>query len=394
MDSVEIEDKSSKNISDKEPKTQIKKLKKKKKKVKIVKEKKCSGLKELLEQISEEKKVKIQKEKEKKDKNEIKLKIKIDKKEETLVSSGIPSPIENEDKNKDYSIKDQINIFNNSISGTTVATLSYEDSIDFQKFNYDKYSDGSIKCEYNDLKPSYLTKNFEILEENKDDLQLCKIRKYSSPICDYFDGFDKILREKTKGSIDLTNSSNFIRKEDFISSNNYMKKNHIFNNNMPNNLIFSDINNNINANNIYNDNIIKEINFDNNKIITNDNNNNENNLVIDNNYNNLKQIDTNDCNYMNIPYYQYIDYYNLMPEAIINSKFTLDNDMGNMDYYNAKKNRNKNKKHKKDKNKTKIKAKNNKDNSLILREGDWLCQFCSNLNFSFRAFCNRCKAPK
>ena len=34
MDSVEIEDKSSKNISDKEPKNQIKKLKKKKKKLK------------------------------------------------------------------------------------------------------------------------------------------------------------------------------------------------------------------------------------------------------------------------------------------------------------------------------------------------------------------------
>ena len=69
--------------------------------------------------------------------------------------------------------------------------------------------------------------------------------------------------------------------------------------------------------------------------------------------------------------------------------------MGIMDYYNTKKHRNKNKKPKKDKNKTKIKAKNNnKDTSLSIREGDWLCQFCFNLNFSFRTFCNRCKAPK
>ena len=28
------------------------------------------------------------------------------------------------------------------------------------------------------------------------------------------------------------------------------------------------------------------------------------------------------------------------------------------------------------------------------REGDWVCKFCQNLNFSFRMKCNRCKALK
>lgn len=28
------------------------------------------------------------------------------------------------------------------------------------------------------------------------------------------------------------------------------------------------------------------------------------------------------------------------------------------------------------------------------REGDWVCHYCKNLNFSFRVECNRCKKPK
>ena len=28
------------------------------------------------------------------------------------------------------------------------------------------------------------------------------------------------------------------------------------------------------------------------------------------------------------------------------------------------------------------------------REGDWICYFCKNLNFSFRDFCNRCQKTK
>ena len=37
----------------------------------------------------------------------------------------------------------------------------------------------------------------------------------------------------------------------------------------------------------------------------------------------------------------------------------------------------------------KFKAKNK-----IKKKDDWICNFCLNLNFSFRKKCNRCKAPK
>ena len=36
-----------------------------------------------------------------------------------------------------------------------------------------------------------------------------------------------------------------------------------------------------------------------------------------------------------------------------------------------------------------IHAKNFRD-----KNGDWICNFCKNLNFSFRKFCNRCNMPK
>ena len=33
-----------------------------------------------------------------------------------------------------------------------------------------------------------------------------------------------------------------------------------------------------------------------------------------------------------------------------------------------------------------------KTNVKTIREGDWICLYCQNLNFSFRNECNRCKA--
>ena len=35
-----------------------------------------------------------------------------------------------------------------------------------------------------------------------------------------------------------------------------------------------------------------------------------------------------------------------------------------------------------------------KQNQFTEREGDWICNNCKNLNFSFRIECNRCKLPK
>ena len=49
----------------------------------------------------------------------------------------------------------------------------------------------------------------------------------------------------------------------------------------------------------------------------------------------------------------------------------------------------KNKKHKNKKKKNINKLKN-----YNIRKGDWLCQFCNNLNFSFRIVCNKCGKGK
>lgn len=71
-------------------------------------------------------------------------------------------------------IKDYLNAINNSVSGTTVATLSHED--EFQKFNFDRYSSLS-KFEYGDLRPNYLVKTSELSDEEKnreDEPYYCK----------------------------------------------------------------------------------------------------------------------------------------------------------------------------------------------------------------------------
>ena len=217
MEKIDVKDNSLLNkIDSEEIKPVINKAKKKKKKSKKQKEKKCAGLKELLEQIKEEKLEKIRKEQEKERiQNESNTKSQIN-----LTKS------ENIDKNKDCSVKDYINIFNNSVSGTTTATLSLDDFNEFQKLNFDKSSENSNRFEYSELKPNYLMKNSENSEDEKiDDEKYFKKRKISSPICDYFEGFDKFLSETHKGSVDLTNSMNFIKKEDFISSNRFINNN-------------------------------------------------------------------------------------------------------------------------------------------------------------------------
>ena len=343
------------NISDKSPSTQIKR---KKKKIKKQKEKKCSGLKELLEQINKEKLEKKKKAKEKEKTNNIKDDSKI-KSSEVIIQN------ENEEKNKDLR-KDYINIANNSISGTTVATLSPEDYAENQKFNFDKNLENLNKNEYCDLTSNYLIKNIDIEDEKVEEEN--NKRKMSSPICDYYDGCDKILSETYKGSIDMSNSMNFIKKEDFITSNCNMNNNY-FNNN------YNELNNYINPDN-YNKNKeqIEEIN---NSIY----NNHE--LLYKNNINLYNEL----YEYNNIPYSQFMDYYySTIPENISISKFSLLNDLNIKN--KSKLSKKNNKIYKKSKNISKSSLK------IPLRKGDWLCTYCFNLNFSFRTYCNKCKVPK
>jgi hypothetical protein len=383
MEKIDVKDNSLLNkIDSEEIKPVINKAKKKKKKSKKQKEKKCAGLKELLEQIKEEKLEKIRKEQEKERiQNESNTKSQIN-----LTKS------ENEDKNKDCSVKDYINIFNNSVSGTTTATLSLDDFNEFQKLNFDKSSENSNRFEYSELKPNYLMKNSENSEDEKiDDEQYFKKRKISSPICDYYEGFDKFLSETHKGSVDLTNSMNFIKKEDFISSNRFINNstynndiNYYINpevNNYKNNIDFENNNNNLEEYNKDKNNIEIENNNDNKELIK---------LDIDKDNINIYNEECEECDYVNIPYSQFIDYYNyIMPETGCRSKFNFINSIYKPFYANHA-----NKREKKNYKNNGYYYHNKKDFSKISKEGDWICNICRNLNFSFRTFCNRCNSLK
>ena len=94
-----------------------------------------------------------------------------------------------------------------------------------KKLSYDSTSI-SYSQENNNLsekgqkKRSDLTKD-DILSYNKGFFDISeKQRKMSSPLLNYFDGFDKHLSRSFKSTIDLQNSSNYMKKEDFFSSDN------------------------------------------------------------------------------------------------------------------------------------------------------------------------------
>ena len=304
-----------------------KKIKKKKKGKKKKPEKECKNLKELLEEIKQEKEKKLLKEK--------KLKEKKEEKEE--------------EKKEENTIKENLNFINISTSCTTTGASSLDD------FN---------------LPPNYLLINNNDISENEIiDEKSNRKRKMSSPIINYYNGYDKFLSSDKEGSIDLTNSANFIEKNKFISSLELKTNNPI--------------------------NINPTINEPNEKKYTGNNKFNPNEIIniesID--YNNMYIKDSED--YMNYYNYNFIpdskftmtegnnDIQNIIKN--INNNFTWN--FSNMYIYNKKPNNNKNYE-KKNKNKTM-----NKSNNTI-RIGDWTCIYCYNLNFSFRKSCNRCNAPK
>ncbi len=382
---MEIKDVDDKTILNKIDTTIVKpitnKTKKKKKKTKKPKEKKCADLKELLEQIKEEKLEKIRKNQEK---ERIQKKIET----ESKLNSINLNKNESEDKSKDCSVKECLNIFNSSVSGTTTATLSIDDFNEFQKLNFDKNSENSNKFEYSELKPNYLRKTSEnSIDEKIEEEQIYNKRKISSPIFDYFEGFDKYLSETHKGSVDLTNSMNFIKKEDFISSGCFINNNTY--NNEINYYINPEMNNNKNNNSNEENNNIEECNKDVNNIVIDKNNENKELIQLDIDKDNIN-IYNEECDYVNIPYSQFIDYYNyLMPETGGKSKFNFINNNYRPHYP-----KHINKKDKKYYKNNGFYNHNKKENNKQMKEGDWICNICRNLNFSFRIFCNRCNSLK
>ena len=297
-----------------------KKIKKKKKAKKKKPEKECKNLKELLDEIKQEKDQKLLKEK--------KLKEKKKSKEENQ-------------------LKENLNFINRSISYTTTGASSLDD------FNLPNY---------------LLINNNDISENDPSEESFNKNRKMSSPIFDYYNGYDKFLSNEEELSIDLTNSANFVEKNKFISSCE-LNSNHI------------NINPNINevGKNYF------ENNYNTNEIINNESIN----------YNNNSSMMYNKEN----DYLNYYDYtYNYIPD----SKFNMTE--GSNDIQNIIKNINNNyasfysNMYIKEKNYDKKYVKKSKNKFLsksnTIRLGDWTCLYCYNLNFSFRKSCNRCNAPK
>ena len=316
---VEEEKEKINNDKNKTPKKSTKKIKKKKKGKKKKPEKEYKNLKELLDDINKEKEEKLLKEK--------KLKEKEDKKKE-------------EEKEKDeIQIKENINI-TNSISGTTTGTLSLDDFM-----------------------PNYLLINNNDNSENDfNEEDFFKKRKMSSPIFDYYNGYDKFLSQEKEGSIDLKNSVNFVEKNKFISSCE---------------LNLSKLNINQKENDVKD----KNVNNINNKFNENNNNNNNNIKYINNIYPN------EEINYMNY----YFDYY-IDPQYVGNNDIhnIINNINNNIEAYYPCDFPYNNKKPKKYF--EKMKRSTQKVNNI--RIGDWTCSYCYNLNFSFRKSCNRCNAPK
>ena len=227
---------------------------------------------------------------------------------------------------------------------------------------------------------------------------------------------DDLLNELDYNSPSIPNLNSGLSNKKLSISN----ENNDINNNNPNNLFdFSlypkindnsngNINNNpnkINTNANTNTNINQNMNY-NLQDYNNSIGNNLNNMNINNNYNNAFYFN-------NIPNFNYMNNnmtnlnYNMNnPQVYIPTKLRNKEQMDkkefgygqkNQQYNNKKEEQQNNAKNKFDNNNKKngqnLKKEKNKKHFEI-RAGDWTCNKCNNLNFSFRNKCNRCGLPK
>ena len=153
-----------------------------------------------------------------------------------------------------------------------------------------------------------------------------------------------------------------------------------------------------NPNNLYGFSLYPQTNNNNNQNMRNENYNYQNSNINNDNIPNIpNNFNYNFSNSNNNAYYQNINnhYMNLNyninnPPVFVPTKLRKNENPNKQTINNKKENQN-NGKNKFDNNK-KNKQKNKK--FFEVREGDWRCNNCNNLNFSFRNKCNRCGLPK
>ena len=247
------------------------------------------------------------------------------------------------EEEEDILLKDNFSIYHKSTSETTVGSLSLEGTDNYTKRN-------SLELKLNS---NYATKNFCEIDEkgfkDENDFFSYKSKNISLPIFEYYKGTaDFLKKELINENIDINESKNFLKKSKVINNNSDKEKIEVKEK--------------------------KEINF-----------NNHNNSKNENKFN----IEFNMDNNMNYPIYNYMNFYNYE----YNNDFYYNNKNNDIQKIINNINNNINKNYysfpynnKKNKNKIGDKSKRTK--------GEWTCEYCFNLNFSFRKSCNRCNALK
>ena len=278
-------------------------------------------MKELLEQIKQENEEKLLKEKKQKEK----------------------TSAEKDKENKQR--KESINTTSKSTSVATSVALSIDD------YNFPSYL--SINPNNNEIS------EYEINEEK------FKKKKTSSPIVEYYNGFEKFWNKEYESPIDLTKSANYVDKKKFISLYELNLKKTKIN---PKETDVKDKNDKNNKNNKYN-----------NKYNIDDNINNNDYMNMTNYY--FKSPEEYYNHYYNYNY-NYSEGNSNIPSEGNDIQNIIKNLNNNLASYYSKAFLAKNKKSKK-------KISGNRP-----RIGDWTCIYCFNLNFSFRKSCNKCHALK
>jgi len=155
-------------------------------------------------------------------------------------------------------------------------------------------------------------------------------RKMSSPLCDYLKGYDTYLSRMNQNidMVDINNSHNFVKKEDFFNPNINNLNNNINNKNKNenNNIINNNINININNKKNKEKNYAKRFSYNYNKNVYNNNLpmiNNVNNININFNKNNNYINNNNNLLFMNNNY----------PQQIFNINYINLNEINNSPNY-------------------------------------------------------------